>query len=219
MAKVPPRLLPKFKLVSARVFLFTQIYHNFRVKFLNEYYLKGLKMKKIVNFILLVSGVFFLSACSGGFEVEEPYVEPLVVIETPIYVEEVVYVEPVYVAPIVIVEPAVIIDPLITLFLVDDLGLSYGGIPYICDSMNTWSQTKPNGEFSFYDGEDCSFDFYGLEGDYLENPLVDDIVRIVDDIGYGKGGIEYDCLSFGISSTYSDGSFEYDIDDECRFYL
>lgn len=159
--------------------------------------------------LLLISSVFFFSACSGEFFVEEPIVDEVIIVDAPIVV-----VEPIYVEPIVIVA-----DPLITLFLIDDLGYSYAGIPYICDSMSAWSETAYNGEFSFYDGEDCDFDFYGLEGDYDESPWVDDIVRIVDDLGYGKGGIEYNCASFGISSTYSDGSFFYDRDDECRFYL
>jgi len=108
-------------------------------------------------------------------------------------------------------------NSLITLFLVDEYGFSYGGIPYICDSMFDWSQTASNGEFSFYEGENCDFDFNGLNG--TNNLFSNDIVRIVDDFGYGKDGIFYDCSSFGASSTYYDGSFDYDIDDECRFYL
>ena len=110
-------------------------------------------------------------------------------------------------------------DGLTTLFLVDQDGYSYAGIPYKCDSMADWSKTAYNGEFSFYPGENCEFDFLGLDGDYNIDPDVDDIVRIVDDLDYGKGGIPYECASFGVGTTYGDGSFEYDIDDECVFYL
>ena len=108
---------------------------------------------------------------------------------------------------------------LTTLFLVDDQGFSYGGIPYKCDSMSNWSQTRPNGEFSFYPPDNCVFDFYGLNGDYDVNPIVDDVVRIVDYAYDGKGGIPYECTSFGVGSTFGDGSFYYDIDDSCVFYL
>ncbi len=111
------------------------------------------------------------------------------------------------------VEEVVPPDNLTTLFLVDQDGYSYAGIPYICDSMVNWSQTAPNGEFSFYPGENCEFDFDGLYGNYANDPLVDDIVYIVDYLDYGKGGIPYECASFGV------GSFDYDIDDECIFYL
>jgi hypothetical protein len=110
-------------------------------------------------------------------------------------------------------------DGLTTLFLVDQDGYSYSGIPYTCDSMNYWDETAPNGEFSFYPGEDCEFDFYGLDGNYFDDPAVDHIIRIVDDLDYGKGGIPYECASFGVGTTYGDGSFDYDIDDQCIFYL
>jgi len=116
------------------------------------------------------------------------------------------------------VEP--INDGLTTLFLIDQDGDSYGGIPYICDSMSAWSYTAPNGEFSFYPGEDCDFDFDGLYGNYDDDPFVDDIVYIVDDLDYGKGGIPYECDSFiGINTTSSDGSFYYGENDACTFYL
>ena len=110
-------------------------------------------------------------------------------------------------------------DGLTTLFLVDDLGFSYGGIPYRCDSMRDWSVTAPNGEFSFYPPDNCEFDFLGLRGDLFGDPRVDDIVRIVDITNDGKGNIPYECSSFGASTTFGDGSFEYDIDDQCVFYL
>lgn len=108
---------------------------------------------------------------------------------------------------------------LVTLFLVDERGFSYGGIPYKCDSMRDWSRTLPNGEFTFLPPDNCEFDFLGLDGDYDENPIVDDVVRIVDFTDNGKGGIPYECQSFGASSTFNDGSFFYDIDDRCVFFL
>ncbi len=106
-----------------------------------------------------------------------------------------------------------------TLFLVDQDGFSLGGVPYICDSMSDWSTTAPNGEFTFFPPDNCEFDFTGLEGNYHGDPLVDDIIYIIDDLDYGKGGIPYECASFGAGTTYGDGSFDYDIDDRCLFYL
>ncbi|HHD78290.1 MAG TPA: hypothetical protein ENK98_01420 [Epsilonproteobacteria bacterium] len=108
-------------------------------------------------------------------------------------------------------------DDLTTLFLVDERGLSYADIPYKCDSMTRWSHTAPNGEFSFIQHEYCEFDFNGLDGNH--DFTDDEIVRIVDDRNSGKGGIEYGCESFGVSSTFNDGSFDYDQDDVCTFYL
>jgi len=108
-------------------------------------------------------------------------------------------------------------DGLTTLFLVDEYDNSYGGIPYICDSMSTWSETAPNGEFSFYPGENCEFDFTGYNGLYGDE--FDDIIRIVDYTYDGKGDIPYECELFGVGTTYSDGSFDYDYDDACVFYL
>lgn len=110
-------------------------------------------------------------------------------------------------------------DGLTTLFLVDELGFAYADIPYKCDSMIGWSRTAPNGEFTFIVPDTCEFDFLGLEGDYDVNPIVDDIIRIVDYTNDGKGGIPYECESFGASTTFNDGSFFYDIDDQCVFYL
>ena len=108
-------------------------------------------------------------------------------------------------------------DDRVTLFLVDELGYSYGGIPYICDSMREWELTLPNGEFTFLPPDNCVFDFYGYNGVYGDR--FDDIIRIVDYTDSGKGGIPYDCASFGVGSTYYDGSFVYDVDDQCVFYL
>jgi len=106
---------------------------------------------------------------------------------------------------------------LTTLFLVDEQGYAYADIPYKCDSMKNWSHTAPNGEFSFVEPDSCEFDFDGLDGVYGDS--FDDIVHIVDDRYDGKGGIPYDCASFGASSTYGDGSFDYNEDDVCTFYL
>ncbi|OQX77902.1 MAG: hypothetical protein B6D54_00850 [Epsilonproteobacteria bacterium 4484_65] len=108
---------------------------------------------------------------------------------------------------------------LTTLFLIDQDGFSLGGVPYICDSMVDWSATRPNGEFTFDPPDNCTFDFIGLNGNYNNDPFVDDIIYIVDDLDRGKGNIPYDCASFGASTTYGDGSFDYDIDDECVFYF
>lgn len=108
-------------------------------------------------------------------------------------------------------------DELTTLFLVDEAGNSYAGVPYKCDSMNEWSQTAPNGEFSFIVPDTCTFDFEGYNGVYGDE--FDEVVRIVDYTNDGKGRIPYECTSFGVSSTYTDGSFDYDKDDVCSFYL
>lgn len=108
---------------------------------------------------------------------------------------------------------------LVTLFLVDENGFSYGGVPYLCDSMAEWENTRANGEFTFLPPDDCEFDFSGLEGNYLNDPIDDDIVRIVDFNDNGKNDVPFDCASFGTGTTYGDGRFDYDIDDACVFYL
>ena len=108
-------------------------------------------------------------------------------------------------------------DRVTTLFLVDEQGFTYGGIPYKCDSMTRWRKTKSNGEFTFIQPDRCTFDFNGLDGVYGDS--YDDVVRIVDYAYSGKGDIPYDCKDFGASSTYSDGSFSYNSDDECTFQL
>jgi hypothetical protein len=111
-------------------------------------------------------------------------------------------------------------DGLTTLFLVDENGFAYADIPYQCydqDVLTYSGATLNNGEFSFYPGEDCEFDFLGYNGVYGD--VFDDIIRIVDYTDDGKGGIPYECASFGIGTTYGDGSFDYDIDDQCVFYL
>lgn len=117
-------------------------------------------------------------------------------------------------------------DNATTLFLVDESGIPYGQIPYTCYEGNLLTytgRTLSNGEFTFYPGEDCKFDFYGLDGVYDDE--FDDIVRIVDAWDgpqEGKGDIPYECEYFNVGSinyTYSDGSFYYDEDDACVFYL
>lgn len=121
-----------------------------------------------------------------------------------------------YVAPV---------DDMTTLFLVDEYGNSYSGVPYICGSMTVWSTTPANGEFSFYPGEDCTFDFTGLYGTDPLDPTVpyNEYIYIVDDLDNGKNGIPYECEYFGVGTTYNDGvwdgAFDYDADDACVFYL
>jgi len=149
-----------------------------------------IKMKKQIILVLSALAVFGLSGCGGG--ASDEYYD----------------------------------DGLTTLFLVDANGFSYGGVPYRCDSMNYWSETAPNGEFSFYPPESCEFDFIGLNGTDPSDGLVDDLIYIVDYLDYGKNGIPYECQNFnagGLNTTYydgiRDGSFDYDFDDRCVFYL
>ena len=115
---------------------------------------------------------------------------------------------------------------LTTLFLVDDLGYSYAGIPYKCDSMDYWVRTPANGEFSFFPGENCVFDLGGLNGTDPNDGYVDQLIYIVDYRDSGKNGIPYECELFNagfINETYDDGiwsgSFDYDADDRCVFYF
>lgn len=119
-------------------------------------------------------------------------------------------------------------DGLTTLFLVDDQGFAYADIPYRCDSMNNWSATRFNGEFSFYPGEDCEFDFYGYFGTDPNDYTVpyNEFMYIVDYADEGKNNIPYECSNFNVGNinyTYDDGiydgSFDYDADDSCVFYL
>ena len=117
------------------------------------------------------------------------------------------------------IPPPVIEPSLITLFLVDQNGFSVSGVPYKCDSMAFSEYTLNNGEFSFYAGENCYFDFLGFKGNYNNDPYVDDIIYIVSDINTGAGDVAFDCQSFGSGITYPDGSFDYNYDDACVFYL
>jgi len=107
----------------------------------------------------------------------------------------------------------------VTLFLVDEREFAYGGVPYLCDSMDAWDKTSPNGEFTFLPPDNCEFDFLGFEGNYANDPFFDEIVRVVDYKLEGKNEIPYECASFAGSSTYGDGRFDYDSNDACVFYL
>ncbi|MEA2048831.1 MAG: hypothetical protein U9O64_10355 [Campylobacterota bacterium] len=117
---------------------------------------------------------------------------------------------------------------LTTLFLVDEYGEPYVGIPYLCDSMYEWEYTKSNGEFTFSPPDNCEFDFYGYYGTdpYDFTVPYNEYIYIVDIADEGKNGIPYECASFNVGNiNYTsddgiwDGSFEYDADDACVFYL
>ena len=117
---------------------------------------------------------------------------------------------------------------LTTLFLVDEFGDPYAGIPYICDSMRDWEFTLSNGEFTFLPPDNCEFDFDGYFGTDPLDPFVpyNEFIYIVDITDDGKNDIPYECSSFNagnINYTYDDGiwdgSFDYDADDACVFYL
>ena len=119
---------------------------------------------------------------------------------------------------VVVVVP---VEPtLTTLFLIDSDGFSLAGVPYICDSMEFAQHTLNNGEFSFLVGENCFFDFNGYRGNYNGDPYNgDDIIHIVSDINTPANGVEYSCDSFGAGITFEDGSFDYNANDACVFYL
>ncbi len=117
----------------------------------------------------------------------------------------------------------------ITLFLVDENGVGYGSVPYAChsgDRLTYNGETASNGEFTFYQGENCQFDLYGYRGTDYYDGLRDDLMYIVDVDDYGKNGIPYACEYFNVgytNRTYDDGiwngAFDYDADDRCTFYL
>jgi len=104
-----------------------------------------------------------------------------------------------------------------TLFLIDMNGFSAGGVHYVCVDPEGFvvddTFTPGNGEFSFYPGDRCTFDFLGFGG----TPI--DPLYIIDDIGAGKGDIPYECMGGDGGMTYYDGGFEYLPDDTCTFYL
>jgi len=104
-----------------------------------------------------------------------------------------------------------------TLYLRDIEGFSAGGVHYVCQDpdgrVSADVVTAPNGEFSFYPGERCTFDLRG----FLGTP--DDPLFIQDDAGLGKGDIPYACYGGDAGFTYADGSFEYLQDDSCTFYF
>jgi len=146
-------------------------------------------MNKHLILTSLISATLLLSGCGSSSDAT-------VIVDTP-------------------VEPT-----LTTLFLIDSKGFSLAGIPYICDSMQFSQYTLNNGEFSFYPGENCSFDFAGYRGNYNNDPYNgDDIIYIVSDINTPANGVAYDCNSFGAGVTFEDGSFDYNADDACVFYL
>jgi hypothetical protein len=106
---------------------------------------------------------------------------------------------------------------MISLFLIDQDGNSAGDVPYSCVDENnefvgSWI-TKPDGEFSFYAGERCTFDLDGYDG------TPDDPLFIEDDIGRGKSDIPYECEQGDAGFTDDDGSFDYLQDDRCTFYF
>ena len=104
-----------------------------------------------------------------------------------------------------------------TLYLRDSNGFSAGGVHYVCEDpsgvVTADFMTAPNGEFTFYPGERCTFDLIG----FLGTP--GDPLFIQDDTGLGKGDIPYSCYAGDSGLTYPDGSFEYFQDDSCTFYL
>jgi len=108
-------------------------------------------------------------------------------------------------------------NQLITLFLMDQDGYSAGGVPYSCIDENDryvgTFETKPNGEFSFYVGERCTFDLEGYDG------TPDDPLYIEDDRGIGKEDIPYECEYGDGGTTDRNGRFEYLQDDSCKFYF
>ena len=149
--------------------------------------------KKITGFIVAGIAVFALSGCGGG---DDYYY----------------YDDPV---PPVIVEPE-----LVTLFLIDGLGIGVEYVPYICyapdGSIVTDTVTPINGEFSFVPGDRCEFDLYDFWGDTLD-PLF-----IVDIDGFGKDDVPYACdnaVDFTSGVTDFDGWFTYPEDAYCKFYL
>ena len=109
-------------------------------------------------------------------------------------------------------------DELTTLFLVDANNQPVEGVPYICDSMAHYQRTARNGEFSFYPGESCEFDFLGFSGTNNFDPLSDEVIYIVDIDLEGKESIPYSCDTFS-GRTYLDGDFDYGENDRCEFYL
>ena len=159
-------------------------------------------MKKIILFMTAVVAVLALNGCGGSTDYRDDYVVDYDNYST-------------YNG-----------NNLTTLFLVDDGGYSYARVPYKCDSMYEWSETAPNGEFSFIQHEYCEFDFIGWNGTDPDDGYKDNIIYIVDYNDNGKNNIPYECSNFNIGNTnytYDDGinggSFDYDIDDRCTFYL
>lgn len=120
-------------------------------------------------------------------------------------------------------------DGATTLFLVDERGDAVAGVPYSCFDgrvLTYEGYTLPNGEFTFYPGQDCWFDFYGYNGTDPLDGFENDYMYIVDLYDNGKNDIPYECELFNVgyvNYTYDDGiwdgAFDYDYDDRCVFYL
>ena len=103
--------------------------------------------------------------------------------------------------------------PAMDVLYLDDGDGGLSGVPYICSSGSGF--TGPDGEFSFYPGDDCTFDLTGFGGTiYFWDPL---FIDYADETGVG--GIEYSCWSGTYGWTDDGGYFDYDTDDECTFYL
>ncbi len=112
-------------------------------------------------------------------------------------------------------------DGMTTLFLRDLDGFSAAGVQYTCTdptgAVSAQAVTAPNGEFTFYPGEQCSFDLTGFGGTPAD-PLF-----IEDDIGQGKNNIAYVCAGgdaglTGYNADFGrDGFFDYYPDDSCTF--
>ncbi|SFV50115.1 hypothetical protein MNB_SV-6-427 [hydrothermal vent metagenome] len=113
------------------------------------------------------------------------------------------------VAPVPPPEP----EPFSMLYLDNIDGVGMAGVPYYCPSGDGF--TDENGGFLFYDGENCSFDLTGFNGSIV----YDDYLFIDYNDGSGVDGLGYDCISGTSGFTDINGNFDYDIDDECTFYL
>ncbi len=99
-----------------------------------------------------------------------------------------------------------------TLYLDDGAG-GLAGVSYTCTSGSGF--TNAQGAFTFYAGDNCTFDLTGFDGTvFLFDPLFVDY-----NDGTGVADISYDCVSGIAGSTDVDGSFDYDTDDACTFYL
>ena len=93
-------------------------------------------------------------------------------------------------------------------YLTDDMGNGMVGIPYDCASGES-GETDRQGAFGFDPSRDsCDFD--------LTNVVED--LYIMDEFS-GVNGLDYECVSSGISGVtgdfIGDGSFDYNTDDTC----
>ena len=102
--------------------------------------------------------------------------------------------------------------PTAVMWYIDDIdGVGVGGISYNCTSGN--GVTDADGAFIFFPGDVCNFDFWGLPGNLVFSLHID------DELTTGVGNIPFECDSGWSGATYADGSFEYDADDYCTFYM